>query len=88
MGLTFKENCADVRNSGVENVIKNLNKLNCKIDLYDPWVDNKEIKNIYNIYPIKKLKENSYHGIIIAVKHKRFKDMGIKAIKSLCKKIM
>ena len=85
MGLTFKENCADVRNSGIENVIKNLNKLNCEVDLYDPWVDNKEIKNIYNINPVKKLKKNNYHGIIIAVKHEKFKDMGIKSIKSLCK---
>ena len=85
MGLTFKENCADVRNSGVENVIKNLKKLNCEIDLYDPWADRREIKNIYNIYPVKKLKENSYQGIIIAVRHRNFKDMGIKAIKRLCK---
>jgi UDP-N-acetyl-D-galactosamine dehydrogenase len=85
MGLTFKENCADVRNSGVENVIKNLKKLNCEIDLYDPWADRREIKNIYDIYPVKKLKENSYQGIIIAVRHRNFKDMGIKAIKRLCK---
>ena len=85
MGLTFKENCADVRNSGVENVIKNLNKLNCEIDLYDPWADRREIKNIYDIYPVKRLKENRYHGIILAVRHKKFKDMGIKTIKRLCK---
>ena len=86
MGLTFKENCADVRNSGIESVIKKLKKLNCKLDLYDPWVDRKEIEKIYNTFPQKKLKKNTYEGIIIAVGHKKFKDFGIKAIKKLCKK--
>lgn len=86
MGLTFKENCADVRNSGIESVIKKLNKLNCNIDLYDPWADRAEIKKNYNIYPQKKLKKNTYEGVIIAVGHKKFKDLGIKAIKRLCKK--
>ena len=61
------------------------NKLNCEIDLYDPWADRREIKNIYDIYPVKRLKENRYHGIILAVRHKKFKDMGIKTIKRLCK---
>ena len=44
MGLTFKENCKDIRNSGIESVIKELKKLDCNLDLYDPWVDNEEIK--------------------------------------------
>ena len=42
MGLTFKEDCADIRNSGVKNVIKKLKKFDCKIDLYDPWVKEKK----------------------------------------------
>ena len=41
MGLTFKENCADIRNSGVRNVVSKLEKYQCNIDLYDPWVDKK-----------------------------------------------
>ena len=86
LGYSFKENCADVRNSGIESVIKKLNKFNCNIDLYDPWVDRAEIKKNYNIYPQKKLKKNTYEGVIIAVGHKKFKDLGIKAIKRLCKK--
>ena len=57
MGLTFKENCADVRNSGIESVIKKLKKYNCKLDLYDPWVDRKEIEKIYNTFPQRKLKK-------------------------------
>ena len=47
MGLTFKENCADIRNSGIKNVINGLKKYNCKLDLFDPWADVKEIKKTY-----------------------------------------
>ena len=46
MGLTFKENCADIRNSGVKNVINNLKKNKFNIDIYDPWTNNNEIKNL------------------------------------------
>ena len=88
MGLTFKENCADVRNSGIEKVVKNLKELNCKLDLYDPWADREEIKEIFNTYPHSEseLIHNTYDGIIIAVAHEKFKKMGIKAISNLCKK--
>ena len=86
MGLTFKENCADIRNSGVENVISELKKNECTIDLYDPWVNADEIKKTYNLYPKTKLKNNTYDGIIIAVSHEVFKTMGIKTIRDLCKK--
>ena len=86
MGLTFKENCADIRNSGIKDVIEKLKKYKCKIDLYDPWVDNEEIKQTYGIIPNLKLKKKTYDGIIIAVAHQKFKDMGKKIIFNLCKK--
>ena len=86
MGLTFKENCADLRNSGIKSVIENLKKKNCDLDLYDPWVDSKEVKKIYDIRPREKLASNNYDGVIIAVKHNIFKDMGYNKILSLCKK--
>ncbi len=86
MGLTFKENCADIRNSGIKIVITKLKKLNCKIDLFDPWANSNEIKEVYNIFPNSKLNKNTYDGIIIAVAHKKFKKMGINSIKDLCKK--
>ena len=86
MGLSFKENCPDLRNSGIANVIKKLKKNKCKLDLYDPWTDTNEVKNLYGILPKKKLKNNSYDGIIIAVAHKLFKKFGIKTISKLCKK--
>ena len=86
MGLTFKENCADTRNSGVKNVIKELNIKNCKLDLYDPWADPEDIKKIYGTFPISKLIENTYDGILIAVAHDKFKSLGINTISNLCKK--
>ena len=86
MGLTFKENCADIRNSGIKNVIKQLKKLECNIDLYDPWANNLEIKKEYDLKPLSKLNNKKYDGVIIAVAHELFKSMGIKKIIGLCKK--
>ena len=86
MGLTFKENCADIRNSGIENSIKELKKFDCNLDLYDPWTNKEEIKKTYHIYPTIKLNKNTYDGILIAVAHDKFKNMGIKFISNLCKK--
>ena len=86
MGLTFKENCSDIRNSGIKNVINELKKNNCNLSLYDPWVDREVIKKEYNVYPNEELRENTYDGIIVAVAHEKFKKMGIKTILGLCKK--
>ena len=86
MGLTFKENCPDIRNSGIQSVIAELKKFDCSMDLYDPWADKKEVKKEFSVYPNSKLSHNTYDGIIIAVAHKIFKDMGIKIISNLCKK--
>ena len=86
MGLTFKEDCADIRNSGIQNVIFQLKKLKCTLHLYDPWVTKEEIKKVYNIPPISEFTKNTFDGVIIAIAHKKFKNMGIKVISSLCKK--
>ena len=84
MGLTFKENCSDIRNSGVQNVVKKLKKLKCNLDLYDPWVNPKEIKEKFDIYPISKLNKSKYDGVIIAVAHNQFKSLKINLIRKLC----
>ncbi|MDA9973205.1 nucleotide sugar dehydrogenase, partial [Candidatus Pelagibacter ubique] len=86
MGLTFKENCTDIRNSGVERVISVLKKSNCNLDFYDPWADRVEIKNQYGFFPKLKLKKYSYDVILIAVAHNIFKNMKIKFFLDLCKK--
>ena len=86
MGLTFKENCADIRNSGVKSLFDNLKKFNCILDLYDPWTSIKDVKKIYNVKPLKSLIRRNYDGIVIAVAHDIFKVKGIDFIQDLCKK--
>jgi len=86
MGLTFKENCPDLRNSGIDSVIRELKRNHCNLDLYDPWTDKNEVKNLYGKYPLASLHKNSYDGIIISVAHDKFKSMGIKKITKLGKK--
>ena len=86
MGLTFKENCADTRNSGVEKIIYELKKLNCSLELYDPWANDEEIKKKYDIFLKTKLIKKKYDAVLIAVAHNKFKNMGINAILNLCKK--
>jgi len=86
MGLTFKENCADTRNSGVKNLFDSLKKFDCVLDLYDPWTNTEDIKKIYDIDPIKTLSKNTYDGLLVAVGHDVFKNLGEETIRSLCKK--
>ena len=86
MGLTFKENCADLRNSGIYNVIKELKKSECDLDLQDPWADEEEIKKIYDIYPTLKPNQNTYDAVLIGVAHNQFKTLGLYSIKNFCKK--
>ncbi len=86
MGLTFKENCPDLRNSGIQSIILKLKKYKCRVDLNDPWPEKEEIKKIYNVYPKNNLVEKNYDAILIAVAHDKFKAFGLKNIKKLCKK--
>ncbi len=86
MGLTFKENCADIRNSGVKILFDSLKKFNCILDIYDPWANSDDIKTVYNIDPIQTLTENTYDGLLITVAHDKFKTLGENYIKNLCKK--
>ena len=86
MGITFKENCSDIRNSGVKMVFERLKKYTHNIDLYDPWADSEEVKKVYGINSQQTLDENNYDGIIIAVAHKIFIEMGKIEILNLSKK--
>ena len=85
LGLTFKENCPDIRNSKVINVIEKLNKLGCKTEVYDPYITDLTKIHKHKIKFINSLKKNSYDGIIISVNHKEFKTIGPKFIQSLGK---
>jgi UDP-N-acetyl-D-glucosamine/UDP-N-acetyl-D-galactosamine dehydrogenase len=85
LGLAFKENCPDLRNTRVIDIVNELQTYNAKIDVYDPWVDNYSAKDEYNIDTISELKNDTYDAIVIAVAHKEFKDLGSEKIKALGK---
>ncbi len=86
LGLTFKENCPDLRNSKIKDIFDKLKNKNYKIDLYDPLAAQNEIYSLYRKKNVSKFLSNTYDGIIIGVGHDNFKLMGINFIKSLCKK--
>ena len=81
MGLTFKENCPDLRNTRVTDMIEELDNFGAKVDVYDPWVDMDEAQHEYNITPIKKPEKGSYDAIILAVGHDEFKNMSVSEIR-------
>ena len=86
MGLTFKEDCPDIRNTRVVDVVQELSGFHCNIDVYDPWIDKEESLREFGIAPIEQPKPGKYDAVIIAVAHHQFKSMGIKAIRALGKK--
>ena len=85
MGITFKENCPDLRNTRVVDIISELEDYNCVVDVYDPWVSIKEAKQELGISPTAQLEQGIYDGIILAVGHSQFKAMGIGTIRALGK---
>ena len=85
MGLTFKENCPDVRNSKVFDLINFLHNSGVLIDCYDPWVDYSLINDNGSFTLINNIGDDIYDGVILAVAHDEFKKQGIKKIKSFCK---
>ncbi len=85
MGLTFKENCPDLRNTRVVDIVAELKDYNCDVDVYDPWVSVEEAQHEYGITPIDKAHSGTYDAIILAVAHNQFKDMGAAAIRAFGK---
>lgn len=88
LGLSFKENCPDVRNTKVIDIVHELKEYNIDVDVYDPWVDADEAQQEYDITPINDLshlENSSYDGIILAVAHNQFVEMGVEQIRALGK---
>ena len=83
MGLTFKENCPDLRNTRVVDILHELKEFNCNVDIYDPWTSVAEVQYEYGFTPITELVQGHYDGIILAVAHHQFKEMGIAPIRKL-----
>lgn len=85
LGLSFKENCPDVRNTKVIDIVHELEEYNIEVDVYDPWVDKAEAEREYNVTLISKPAMNNYDGIILAVAHNEFVEMGVEKIRALGK---
>jgi len=85
MGLTFKENCPDLRNTRVVDLVKEFKGFNCNVDVYDPWVDKDEAVHEYGIKPIDQPIEGKYDAILLAVAHNEFKELSLEQIKAFGK---
>lgn len=78
LGITFKENCPDIRNSKVIDVINELKSFGCIVDVFDPWADKDEVKHEYNLDLLNNLNEinsKKYEGIVLAVAHNQFREL-------------
>ncbi len=83
LGLTFKENCPDLRNSKVVDVVREMEKYGAKVDVWDPWVSRIEARHEYGVTPIRTPKKGQYDAIVAAVAHREFRELGVKAIRRL-----
>lgn len=82
LGITFKENCPDVRNTKVIDIIKALTEYNVNLTIYDPWANPAEVQHEYGVNTVKELPEGSYDAVILAVAHNEFVELDIAALKN------
>ena len=80
MGLSFKENCPDIRNTKVVDLVNEFKSFRCNIDVYDPWVDKDEALNEYNMKLIVYPEKDKYDAIVLAVAHDQFQDFSNKEL--------
>ena len=86
MGLTFKENCPDTRNTKVIDIINALSKHVSKVECFDPWVDEEEVKTNYQINQVNFPKDNEYDAIILSVAHQKIIALGADKIREFGKR--
>ncbi len=85
LGLAFKENCPDLRNTRVVDIIDTLRGYNCEVDVYDPWVDAAEAEHEYGLRPIAKPEPGRYDAMILAVGHDQFRALGGQGVRAFGK---
>ena len=86
LGATFKENCPDIRNSKVFDVVKELHKYGAQVDVYDPWADAAECRHEYGVRPVRELAARRYDAVVLAVAHDEFRKLGSRGVRRLCRK--
>lgn len=82
LGVTFKENCPDVRNTKVVDVYKELKEYGVNVDIYDPWADASEVKHEYNIDILPRISDKKYEAVIVAVAHNEFLTLDLSILKN------
>jgi len=82
MGITFKENCPDVRNTKVIDIIRHLQSYNIQVDIHDPWADPHEVEEEYGVSTTKELPGGTYDAVILAVAHNQFRYEDIKKLRA------
>ncbi|MGP8034706.1 MAG: Vi polysaccharide biosynthesis UDP-N-acetylglucosamine C-6 dehydrogenase TviB [Steroidobacteraceae bacterium] len=86
LGVTFKENCPDVRNSKVVDVVRELAKHGARVDTYDPWADAAEVRHEYDLKLTRQLKPRYYDVAVMAVAHRQFRELGARGVRRLCRR--
>jgi len=85
LGITFKENCPDIRNSKVIDIINELKSFGCNVDVFDPWADKEEVKHEYGIdllCSMDEIKNNNYEGVVLAVAHNQFIELDFHSLRT------
>src|SRR5579863_4244259 len=86
LGTTFKENCPDIRNSKVIDVVRELAKHGARVDIYDPWADAAEFRHEYGLKLTRALKPRHYDVAVMAVAHREFRELGVRGVRRLCRR--
>jgi UDP-N-acetyl-D-galactosamine dehydrogenase len=81
LGMTFKENCPDIRNSKVIDIVRELEEVGANVEVYDPWVGAEEIQSAYGVAATAAPEAGVYDAIVLAVGHQQFRDLGAAKIR-------
>jgi UDP-N-acetyl-D-galactosamine dehydrogenase len=82
LGITFKENCPDVRNTKVVDVVSSLKEYNINVTIFDPWADEEEVEHEYSLKSLKEIPQEKFDGVILTVAHNEFKEIDYNSIKN------
>jgi len=85
LGITFKENCPDIRNSKVADVVRELVKQGAQVEVHDPWASSAECRHEYGFATIRTLKPHRYDAAVVAVAHREFRQLGARGVRRLCR---
>ena len=85
MGLTFKENCPDLRNTAVVNIVRELASYGAEVEGYDPWVKSDEARTLYDVRMVEKLEQGCYDAVVLAVAHREFIALDPAVLRGCCR---